>query len=128
MSPVPAHPLSDHCDGLRFFNPRGHVNRTWRDVLQWRRTSRPEPWPGRIDLNPRAFPPRPPGDSVACTWINHATFLLRFAGGNVLTDPVYSECAGPFGRFGPRRVHPPGIEFGRLPKIDTVLLSHDHYD
>ncbi|MCF7689777.1 MAG: MBL fold metallo-hydrolase, partial [Cephaloticoccus sp.] len=46
----------------------------------------------------------------------------------VLTDPVYSECAGPFGRFGPRRVHPPGIEFGRLPKIDTVLLSHDHYD
>ena len=53
---------------------------------------------------------------------------MRFPKVNVLIDPIYSECAGPFGRLGPKRVHPPGIRFADLPRIDVVLLSHDHYD
>lgn len=128
MAQAPVFPVSDHCDGRRFFNPRGHINRTWSDVLRWRRTSRPQPWPTSVDLKAQELPAHPGDDTLACTFINHATFLLRWANLTVLTDPVYSLCAGPFGRLGPRRVHPPGIAFDQLPRIDVVLLSHDHYD
>lgn len=121
-------PVSDHCDGRRFFNPRGHVNRTWGEVLQWRRTSRPSPWPARVTLPAQPAPTRPADGALAATWINHATFLLQTPAGNVITDPVFGERAGPFGWAGPRRVHPPGVPLAELPRIDTVLLSHDHYD
>jgi len=46
----------------------------------------------------------------------------------VLTDPVFSERVSPVSWAGPRRVHVPGIAFEDLPRIDTVVLSHDHYD
>lgn len=121
-------PPSDHCDGRRFFNPRQHVNRTWVDVWKWRRTSRAQPWPTRVVIPPQPPPPTPGAGEVVCTFINHATFLLQCPEGNVLIDPVFSACAGPFGRLGPRRVHPPGVACDRLPPIDLVLLSHDHYD
>src|SRR5690606_38370145 len=97
-------------------------------VLRWRSTSRPQSWPASVDLKAQELPPHPGDDTLACTFVNHATFLLRWANLTVLTDPVYSLCAGPFGRLGPRRVHPPGIAFDRLPRIDVALLSHDHYD
>jgi len=50
------------------------------------------------------------------------------AGLNILTDPVWSERASPLRFVGPRRWVPPGVEFDRLPPIDAVVLSHDHYD
>ncbi|MCB1105264.1 MAG: MBL fold metallo-hydrolase [Opitutaceae bacterium] len=128
MAQAPAFPVSDHCDGRRFFNPRGHINRSWADVLRWRRTSQPQPWKPTVDLPARELPPHPGDDTLTCTFINHATFLLRWAKLTVLTDPVYSPCAGPFGWLGPRRVHPPGIAFDELPRVDVVQLSHDHYD
>ena len=62
------------------------------------------------------------------TWIGHSTFLLQTAHGNFLTDPVFSARASPFSWAGPRRVHAPGLTFEALPRIDAVLLSHDHYD
>jgi L-ascorbate metabolism protein UlaG (beta-lactamase superfamily) len=46
-----------------------------------------------------------------------------------ITDPVFTTHAGPFGRlFGPRRVRPPAIALRDLPRVDVVLLSHNHYD
>jgi L-ascorbate metabolism protein UlaG (beta-lactamase superfamily) len=53
--------------------------------------------------------------------------LVQTAGLNILTDPIWSERAGPFG-FGPRRIAAPGVRFEDLPKIDLVLVSHNHYD
>jgi L-ascorbate metabolism protein UlaG (beta-lactamase superfamily) len=127
MPAQPHFPVSDHCDGSRFFNPRGHVNRTWREVLKWRRTSQARPWPQSVPVAPTVLPQATPGH-WACTYVNHSTFLLQTAQGNVLTDPVYSAHAGPFGRLGPKRAHSPGVPFADLPEIDVVLLSHDHYD
>ena len=46
----------------------------------------------------------------------------------MLTDPHWSERASPAQWFGPRRMTAPGLPFERLPPIDAVLLSHDHYD
>jgi L-ascorbate metabolism protein UlaG (beta-lactamase superfamily) len=127
-SPSTSFPVSDHCDGRRFFNPRGHVNHGWLDVLKWRRTSRPTPWPRWVEVAPQPPPPAPRGDGLVATWINHATFLLQTAHGAVLTDPVFSERAGPFNLAGPPRVHAPGVRFEALPRLGVVLLSHDHYD
>ncbi|MFV9868008.1 MBL fold metallo-hydrolase [Rickettsia slovaca] len=46
----------------------------------------------------------------------------------MLTDPVWSERVSPFTFTGPTRVVKPGINFTDLPKIDVILISHNHYD
>jgi N-acyl-phosphatidylethanolamine-hydrolysing phospholipase D len=62
------------------------------------------------------------------TWIGHATFLVQIAGINILTDPTWADRASPVPFAGPRRLVPPGMRFEDLPKIDVVVISHDHYD
>ena len=84
-------------------------------------------WPARIDEPPRRPPPLD-GAIAVITFIGHATFLIQTATGNLLTDPMFSDRAGPFGLLGPRRVRQPAVRFDDLPPISTVLLSHNHYD
>lgn len=57
------------------------------------------------------------------TWIGHATFLIQVGGINIITDPVFGEVSRFF-----KRVLPAGIAVENLPKIDIVLLSHNHPD
>ncbi|HEY0947433.1 MAG TPA: MBL fold metallo-hydrolase [Opitutaceae bacterium] len=124
----PRFPVSDHCDGRRFFNPRIHDNRTFLDVLKWKTTSKVAAWPEWVEITPHPLPEAPAGDGLAVTWVNHATFLLQTRHGNVLTDPVWSKRVSPLHLIGPKRVHAPGVSFETLPRIDVVLLTHDHYD
>ncbi|MDR1497421.1 MAG: MBL fold metallo-hydrolase [Puniceicoccales bacterium] len=129
MPPRPQR-ISDHCDGKRFFSPGAPPSATWRRALRWW-ISRPHRanWPKWVELpRPRPLPPIDNVNPLALTWINHSTFLLRSTAGNFLFDPVYSRRTGPFGLFGPKRVHAPAIPFDSLPQIDFLLLSHDHYD
>ena len=62
------------------------------------------------------------------TLVGHASFLIQTAGLNLLVDPVWSERASPFSFAGPKRVNAPGIAFEDLPRIDVVLVTHNHYD
>ncbi len=62
------------------------------------------------------------------TWIGHATLLIQLDGVNVLTDPIWSERAGPTSWLGPRRLNAPGMRFEDLPPIHAVVISHSHYD
>jgi L-ascorbate metabolism protein UlaG (beta-lactamase superfamily) len=62
------------------------------------------------------------------TWIGHASFLLQVGGMNILTDPHLTERASPLAIVGPKRVVPPALDFGDLPPIDAVVISHSHYD
>lgn len=119
----------DHFDGERYFNPGISVEKTFGDMLRWRRSRQPVPWPEQVE-NSR-FPPPPttvPADTIGVTYIGQATLLLQFPGLNVITDPIFSERAGPFSWLGPRRVRPPAVALNDLPPIDLVLLSHNHYD
>lgn len=62
------------------------------------------------------------------TWIGHSSFLLQLGGMNVLADPQFSQRASPVQFAGPRRIVPLPIDVPDLPRIDVVLVSHNHYD
>ncbi len=68
------------------------------------------------------------GDRDRLTWLGHASFVLRLDGRTVLTDPYLSAHASPLPPLGPKRFAPPGLPAERLPPIDLLLLSHNHYD
>jgi len=122
-------PPSDHFDGTRFFNPGGDRLRSFVDFLRWQLTRQAAPWP---EAYPSPFADRPPDRvgvrDLRVSFLGHATFLIQAAGCNILTDPIWSERASPVPFAGPRRYNPPGIPFDRLPRIDVVLISHNHYD
>lgn len=124
-SDLPDRP-SDHFDGKRFFNPQRSARRRG-DLLTWLRTRERIAW---RPTKPEPIPDSPPlrSETLRVTWINHSTVLIQIAGQNILTDPVYSDRVSPFSSLGPRRHHPPGVAFDNLPPIDTVLISHAHYD
>lgn len=126
-------PVSSHFDGQRFFNPDGDaldISATRRNKLLWQQVfgdpTRPA-WPDKVAVTPGKPPARVMGGEMRVTWIGHATVLVQADGVNILTDPVWSDTVGPWG-FGPRRVAEPGVRFENLPKIDLVLVSHNHYD
>ncbi len=122
-------PPSDHFDGQRFFNPGGDPSRGFGDFLRWRLTKSAAPWP---EPYPSPFQDAPPARvgqrDLRISFAGHASFLIQIAGHNILTDPIWSERASPVPFAGPRRYNPPGIPFDRLPRIDAVLVSHNHYD
>lgn len=71
---------------------------------------------------------QPPVDGIRVTWLGHATVLVQFGDITVLTDPMFSERASPLGFFGPKRIRRfPGTVYD-LPKLDAVVISHNHYD
>lgn len=71
---------------------------------------------------------RPPDSTLRVTWLGHSTVLLELDGLRVLTDPVFGERASPVSFAGPKRFHRTPATIEQLPKLDVVLLSHNHYD
>ncbi|MEJ7731583.1 MAG: MBL fold metallo-hydrolase [Polyangiaceae bacterium] len=69
-----------------------------------------------------------PATGLRITWLGHSTTLVEIDGKRVLTDPMWSDRAGPLTWIGPRRWYPPPIALADLPHIDAVVISHDHYD
>ena len=120
-------PVTDHFDGVRFFNP-GHpdTDRSLAVLLRWKFGETRASWPKVVAG--RQVIPEARVDGLRVTMVGHATLLVQSRGLNVLTDPVWSDRASPVRFAGPRRVTQPGIAFKDLPPIDVVLLSHSHYD
>lgn len=67
-------------------------------------------------------------EDFAIAWIGHATQLVRVAGKWILIDPALGNYVGPVDFFGPKRLTPLPFEPADLPRIDVVLISHDHFD
>jgi L-ascorbate metabolism protein UlaG (beta-lactamase superfamily) len=68
--------------------------------------------------------PRPETDQTLITWVGHATYVVQIGGITVLTDPVWSNSIP----GGIRRLTPPGVAWSELPRVDAVVISHNHYD
>ena len=62
-------------------------------------------------------------------WFGHSTFLLQIKGKNLLIDPMFSNVPAPNPLLGNKRFsNKLPIEIEKLPSIDAVLITHDHYD
>jgi N-acyl-phosphatidylethanolamine-hydrolysing phospholipase D len=133
-SPLPPHHRSGGFQNNYLdFAPRGLA-----DLMRWRwrsareglppvpstPTPRVEPDLAFISSNAGAGAAMQP----AVTWIGHATVLAQLGGLNLLTDPIFSQRASPVSFAGPVRAHPPGLTLAQLPRIDLVVISHNHYD
>ena len=125
---------SDHFNEDHFFNPeparypavarRGGLLRLLRARLG-RDESVWSTWPKHVENS--LYPP-PDLTRPSISWIGHSSFLLCLGGMNILTDPIFSARCSPVGFMGPRRVRAPGLLVESLPRIDLILLSHNHYD
>ena len=118
---------SDHFDGTRFFHDEKDY--TFWEMVKWLGTMNPAKWPEWID-DP-AYPPPPQSvgkGELRITHINHATLLIQLDGANILTDPIWSERSSMVSWAGPKRVRSPGMKISDLPHIDSILISHNHYD
>ena len=123
-------PSGNHFDGSRFFNPGGKAPAGLADLLRWKLGEKAAKWPAawpspHAGTHPEASVD---GTRLCVTMVGHATLLIQTAGLNLLTDPVWSDRASPVTFAGPKRANAPGIAFENLPRIDAVLLTHNHYD
>lgn len=82
---------------------------------------------GPFQTNAAAYK-KPPASGLRITWIGHSSLLIEIDGSRILTDPVWSERASFSSFIGPKRFFEPPIALADLPKLDAILLSHDHYD
>lgn len=60
--------------------------------------------------------------TLTITRIAHSSVLIDFDGHRVLTDPWFSE------KYGYYHGEPYGITLQNLPRLDGVVVSHEHYD
>lgn len=110
---------------------RADAGTYWRFIGRMLRNSR-KSWPlpegHALDANTAAAGWRSHGETPALLWLGHAAFLLRLGGKTLLLDPYLGEVAGPVRRYSPRRFVPPAMPPERLPPIDLLVISHNHYD
>ena len=100
-------------------------------VLPEMLTSREERVP-RVPLGPfRTDVARyatPPASGLRITWMGHSSTLMEIDRVRILIDPVWDLRASPFAWGGPKRFFAPPLALEELPRLDAVLVSHDHYD
>jgi L-ascorbate metabolism protein UlaG (beta-lactamase superfamily) len=102
----------------------------WKSALEWFRGA-------KARRPPEAVPVMKPDREALSTikvsgvrfmWLGHSTVYLEIDGTRVLIDPVWSERASPFRTVGPKRSHEVPIDLEKMPTVDVVVISHDHYD
>ena len=121
---------SDHYDGRRFHNLNpGTRRKSFFQALKWKIEGGKQPWPKEEQIKEApTFPTSIREDEVFVTFIGHATVLIQFKGLTILTDPVFSSLVGPLSIVGVKRSTLLKITIEELPKVDVVLISHNHYD
>lgn len=80
---------------------------------------------GEVKVKDWFTPSVPPkfSNKPLITWIGHASFLIQLNGVNILLDPIFDNLMFFF-----TRNFAPGVSLDDLPKIDFILISHNHGD
>lgn len=116
--------------GGKFINPHlTSIKRSLIHFILWKLGYYNDPKKPKAPPKDFAYPtPKKEFDEKkpSLTWIGHSCFLIK-TDINILTDPVFSARCSPISLGPKRRVSLP-ITLEELPKIDYVLLSHNHYD
>lgn len=104
--------------------PPGAGRAILRELLfgrQRRQPSRPVPLGTPADGAARP-------DGLLVTWYGHSSALVEIEGARVLFDPVWSQRCSPSQLVGPKRLHPVPVPLAAVPRVDAIVISHDHYD
>ena len=121
-------PVTDHFDGKQFYHPGlPSTDKSPLDILRWKLKGKAARWPVSIPAR-SGLKPEARVDGLRITAIGHSSMLIQVAGLNIVVDPVWSDRTSPFRSLGPRRHNPPAVAFDDLPRIDAVLVTHNHYD
>ena len=84
---------------------------------------------GKLPISdPRPAWLKPPDTGLRATWLDHSTVLIEMDGHRLLTDPVWGARASPSQLIGPKRFQKAAVPLSALPRLDVVLISHDHCD
>ena len=102
------------------------AGKSFREFLKWSFTNK-KPELIAIDSSDQ-WRELTPSSSDYLVWIGHATYLINKDNLTIITDPVFSKRASPVRFAGPKRLIPPAIPIDKLPPIDVVTVSHNHYD
>jgi L-ascorbate metabolism protein UlaG (beta-lactamase superfamily) len=123
--------ISDHSDGNRFHNRDLHSAPEptfWEEVrVGWALKTKHKNWPDRFESTSSETPIVPLLHGIRVLWIGHATALIQTPTLNIITDPVLFDAIGPE-LFPTKTVTHPGVSLGNMPRIDLILISHNHYD
>ena len=115
----------------RFFNPHAKILRKsavdlflWKTGFYGGKTFKKPPDGFKYPQKEQNFV----SEKDSALWINHSSFLIKTKKATFLTDPFFSKCCSPISFLGPKRKHKPALTIEDLPKIDYILISHNHYD
>ena len=104
------------------------------DLKRWRKERKEQGLPHPPKAGYPAFiehwchPADLSGEDDRVWWLGHAALLLRLNKHYILIDPALSKRASPFAFAGPQRKTPSPLDIHHLPRLDYVLISHNHYD
>lgn len=121
-------------DGRKFLNPVPTTTGGFGTVFKalpkmWKNTAETSP---RVPVGPfftdASVYATPPASGLRVTWFGHSGLLLEIDGVRILIDPIWEERASPVQWMGPKRFWTPTMRLEDMPRLDAVLISHDHYD
>jgi L-ascorbate metabolism protein UlaG (beta-lactamase superfamily) len=122
---------SNHSDGNHFHNrdrlraPDPTLGEEIR--IAWQLKTKRKNWPAHFETPPADVPKDPLLRGLRAMWIGHAGTLIQSPSLNIITDPVLFDAIGPR-LFPTKTVTQPGLNIETLPRIDLILISHNHYD
>ncbi|MCP4150781.1 MAG: hypothetical protein GY757_23750 [bacterium] len=69
---------------------------------------------------------RPVTDGLSAAWLGHSSLMINIDGYKILADPVFEKKVS---IVGPTRFNGDvPLDIDKLPEIDVVIVSHNHYD
>jgi L-ascorbate metabolism protein UlaG (beta-lactamase superfamily) len=116
---------SPHKLGRRFYNhpqeSNAHFFSSSFAMLYKRRTLQQQTGQSCWIMDPNLSDPSSLDPII--TWIGHASFLVQMGGYTILFDPVFGEISPLY-----RRILPAALTVDQLPRVDFVIISHNHRD